>query len=86
MNDKTGGILVNVSGFAMCCSFLLADRGERRPMEVAAKFLFKPVIWAFPTFISVPTSTVARAVLNRTLTPGTDKVELLDNKAIHRLQ
>jgi len=52
-------------------------------MEGFAQVLFKPITWAFPTFISVPTSTVAKAMLNVTLKPTAEKVELLDNKAIH---
>jgi len=64
---------------------LLCKREEHRPMESAAKVLIKPITWAFPTFISVPTSTVANAMLDRTVTPASAAVELLDNKAIHRL-
>jgi len=52
--------------------------------ESTAKVLLKPITWAFPTLMSVPTSTVARAALNKTITPTTDKVEVLENKAIHR--
>ena len=52
-------------------------------MEIAAQFIFKPITWAFPTFMSIPVSTLARAMLNKTVTPATDKFEILDNKAAH---
>jgi len=35
--------------------------------------------------MSVPASTIARAVFNNTVTPTTDKVQLLDNKEIHHI-
>jgi len=45
--------------------------------------MLKPITWAFPTFISIPVPTVATAMLNKTVTPATDKFEILENKAIH---
>lgn len=65
-------------------AMLLGDREERRPFEIAAKVLMKPITWAFPTAISIPMSMVAKALVNKTVMPATDKVELLDNKAVHR--
>ena len=64
---------------------LLCNREESRPLEVAAKFVLKPITWAFPTSISVPTSTVAQAMIYRTISPTNESFELLDNKLIHRL-
>jgi oxidoreductase len=66
-------------------AMLLCKREEVRTMEKAALFLMKPITWAFPTFISVPTSTVGRAVVNRTVTPTDSPVEIIDNKGIHKL-
>jgi len=70
----------------MCYSFVLtlAKRHESRPLENAARVVLKPVFWAFPTFISVPVSAVATAMLNKTLVPATEKCETLDNKALHQ--
>lgn len=72
----------------ICCCVLrslLSQREETRPIEVAARVLFKPVTWAFPTLLSIPTSTVGQAMLNKTIMPVTEKTETLDNKAIHRI-
>ena len=66
-----------------CVSFLLGSREEVRPGEIVAKVIFKPITWAFPTLISIPVSTVARAVVNKTVALATDKFEILENKAIH---
>lgn len=62
---------------------LLSKREEFRPGEIAFKVLLKPITWAFPTFISIPVLTMARAMVNKTVTPATDKFEILENKAIH---
>ena len=64
---------------------LQCKREESRPAEAAANVLLKPLFWAFPTFLSVATSTVAQAMLNRTITPPTTSVETLENKLIHQL-
>jgi len=53
-------------------------------MEDVFKVVLKPITWGFPTLISIPVSTVARAMLNKTLTPATEKCETLENKAIHQ--
>ena len=52
-------------------------------MEIAVKIFLRPVIWMFPTFMTIPVETVAKAMLNKTLMPATDKVEILENDAIH---
>lgn len=64
---------------------LLVNREESRPAEwVARKFLgaFSSV---FPTAMSIPISTVARAMLTNTLIEGEKKSEILENKAIYNL-
>jgi hypothetical protein len=54
-------------------------------MESIAKVVIRPITWAFPTFISVPTVTVARAAINKTVTPTDTPFEIIENKAIHVL-
>jgi len=72
-------------------SMLLCKREESRPMEKVFMSVIKPITWAFPTFISVPTSTVANAVVVKTVSPavgsGENSVvaETIDNKEIHKL-
>ncbi|XP_053490515.1 oxidoreductase HTATIP2 [Ictalurus furcatus] len=64
---------------------LLVNREESRPAEwVARKFLgaFSTV---FPTAMSIPITTVARAMLINTLIEGERKTEILENKAINNL-
>ncbi|NP_001187581.1 oxidoreductase HTATIP2 [Ictalurus punctatus] len=64
---------------------LLVNREESRPAEwVARKFLgaFSTV---FPTAMSIPIATVARAVLINTLIEGERKTEILENKVINNL-
>lgn len=45
----------------------------------------KPITWGFPTAMSVPTATVAEAMVNKTVTPGDKAVDILYNKEIHHL-
>jgi len=55
-------------------------------MEKVFVVLVKPFTYMFPTTISVPTSTVAMACMNRTVgaVSGSGAVETMDNKEIHR--
>ncbi|XP_042309387.1 oxidoreductase HTATIP2-like [Sceloporus undulatus] len=79
---------VTAAGFDHCTIFrpalLLCDRQESRPLEWLAR---KVVVHVFPKVFSVPTVTVARAMLNSVVIPGKDgqKVEVLDNATIHVL-
>lgn len=52
-------------------------------MEAVFRCCYKPIAAAFPTLWSVPTNTVARAMVNCALAPSGEKISLLDNKAIH---
>lgn len=65
---------------------LLCDRTESRPMENLTRCLWTPVAKAFPTFGSVPTAVLAKAMINVALRePKPDSsVELYDNAAIHK--
>jgi len=63
----------------------MCNRQESRWGEAAARFLMKPVQAAFPTWITVPTKTVAKAMITATVSPSNQSVEVFDNKAIHLL-
>ncbi|ESO02200.1 hypothetical protein HELRODRAFT_66168 [Helobdella robusta] len=75
-------------------SVLLCDREESRLAEKTFKTLIKPVTWAFPTFISIPTSTVALGIVIKATQPKPNAldisgeknhVEIIDNKELHIL-
>jgi len=63
---------------------LLCDRAERRAFEKAFMLLTKPFVYMFPTAISVPTPTVAMAMINNTISASSkNNVEMLVNTDIH---
>lgn len=64
--------------------FLLCDRQETRFGERLASFALKPVIALRPTWISVPTVDVARAMLQNSVR-AQQSAALLENEDIHRL-
>ena len=47
--------------------------------------MFSALSKVAPTTGSVPVQKVARAMLTTAITPSDSKVDILDNKAIHRL-
>jgi len=61
----------------------LAKRHDVRIHETIIVFLLKPVTWLFPTFITTPADTLARAMRKNTLTARTKRIELMPNDAIH---
>ena len=61
----------------------MCDREESRFGEGIFRAMFKPIAAAFPTAGSVPTSTVAKAMLNMAVSPITEKVQIFENKSIH---
>ena len=63
---------------------VLSKRQERRAVETAIKVILWPINLAFPSFFNIPVATMARAILNKTLVPATEKVEVLENKDMHR--
>lgn len=67
-------------------SGLLCDRQETRVAEKVAFFVLKPISWAKPTLLTVPTTTVAKAMIYNVLKefPNETK-ELLNNQNIHDL-
>lgn len=66
---------------------LLCDRQESRPGEWMARKALGVVAHFFPTYMSIPVTTVARAMANLAVMPAKDgqKVEVLENAAIHAL-
>ena len=63
----------------------MCDWEESRWAEAAARFFMKPIQAAFPTWITVPTTTVAKAMVTASVSPSQQSVEVFDNKAIHLL-
>lgn len=45
----------------------------------------KPITSCFPALLSVPTDTVAKAMLNNVVKPAESATELYENKDIHLL-
>ncbi|XP_077779833.1 protein HTATIP2 [Podarcis muralis] len=82
---------VQAVGFDRCSIFrpavLLCDRQESRPAEWMAQKFLGVVALVFPTALSVPTVTVAQAMLNHVVMPGKEgqKVYVLENADIHAL-
>ncbi|NXL86508.1 HTAI2 Oxidoreductase, partial [Alectura lathami] len=81
--------LVQAVGFDRCTIFrpalLLCARQEFRPAEWITQRFLGAVAWFFPTAHTVPVETVARAMVASVLQPSGEKVEVLENKAIHQL-
>ncbi|CAI5764960.1 oxidoreductase HTATIP2 isoform X2 [Podarcis lilfordi] len=82
---------VQAVGFDHCSIFrpavLLCDRQESRPAEWMAQKFLGVVALVCPTALSVPTVTVAQAMLNHVVMPGKEgqKVYVLENADIHAL-
>ncbi|XP_005401778.1 PREDICTED: oxidoreductase HTATIP2 isoform X2 [Chinchilla lanigera] len=64
---------------------LLCDRQESRPGEWLARKFFGSLPDSWASGLSVPVGTVARAMLNNMVRPGSKQMEVLGNKAIHAL-
>ncbi|XP_048347096.1 oxidoreductase HTATIP2 isoform X4 [Sphaerodactylus townsendi] len=82
---------VQAAGFDRCSIFrpavLLCDRQESRPAEWVAQKVLGAIAYIHPTFFSIPTVTVARAMVNNVVMPGpgNQKVEILENARLHAL-
>ena len=63
----------------------MVDREESRPAEWMARKFLGAFSSVFPTAMSIPIGSVARAMLANTLIQGEKKVEILENKAIYDL-
>ncbi|KAG5270133.1 hypothetical protein AALO_G00189110 [Alosa alosa] len=64
---------------------LLVDRQESRAAEWMARKFLGAFSSAFPTAMSIPITSVARAMLANTVIQGEKKVEILENKAMYDL-
>ncbi|KAK1161748.1 oxidoreductase HTATIP2 [Acipenser oxyrinchus oxyrinchus] len=63
---------------------LMVDRQESRPAEWLARKFLSPVSSIFPTALSIPISSLIKAMVINTVMEG-DKVEILENKPIYNL-
>uniref|UniRef100_A0A8C4VG78 Protein HTATIP2 n=1 Tax=Gopherus evgoodei TaxID=1825980 RepID=A0A8C4VG78_9SAUR len=74
-----------------CCTIfkpvlILRDREESRPLEWCARKILGCLSHVMSiTALSVPISTLARAMVNNAVNPSNKKVELLENKDIHMI-
>jgi len=66
-----------------CVRLVMVEREQRKNMEALLNIVLKPIEWFFPTLMTVPVSIVARAMLNKTLMPVIDKVEIIGNSDMH---
>lgn len=66
------------------CRMLLCARQECRPTEWIMQKVLRFSSLFFPTAYSVPVEMVARAMVASVLQPSGEKVEVLENKAIHQ--
>lgn len=68
-------------------SVLLCDREKSRPAERFLKAITKPITYTFPTFMSIPTTTVAKAMVATATNSGSyaEALVVLDNKKIHQI-
>ncbi|KAJ8252078.1 hypothetical protein COCON_G00213900 [Conger conger] len=64
---------------------LMVDRQESRPAEWLARKFLVPLSAVFPTAMSIPLTSVVRAMVLNTLLESKEKVEILENKAIYEL-
>uniref|UniRef100_A0A674I228 Protein HTATIP2 n=1 Tax=Terrapene triunguis TaxID=2587831 RepID=A0A674I228_9SAUR len=76
--------------FERCTIFkpalILCDREESRPLEWCARKILGCLSHVMSiTALSVPISTLARAMVNNAVIPSDKKVELLENKDIHMI-
>ncbi|KAM4018425.1 oxidoreductase HTATIP2 isoform 2-T2 [Anomaloglossus baeobatrachus] len=66
-------------------AFLMCDREEYRPTEWMTRKMMTPMAYFFPTVLTVPITTLVKAMLNNAVLQSDKKVDLLENKAIHAL-
>ncbi|KAG9335586.1 hypothetical protein JZ751_004424 [Albula glossodonta] len=63
----------------------MVDRQESRPTEWLARKILAPLSVVFPTAMSIPITSVARAMVINTLIKSDKNVEIFENKAIYDL-
>lgn len=65
---------------------LLSKRNNDRLVEWIAAFLLKPIIWAYPTYITIPTTKVAKAIIfNMCADPIGRRTDYLPNAKLHHI-
>ncbi|KAM8939813.1 protein HTATIP2 [Pelodytes ibericus] len=64
---------------------LLCDRQESRPGEWIARKALAPIAYMFPTALSIPLTTLVKAMVNNAVIQSDRKSQLFENKAIHVL-
>ncbi|ESO91740.1 hypothetical protein LOTGIDRAFT_217236 [Lottia gigantea] len=64
---------------------LMCNRQESRPGEAIARLFLKPVAALFPTAITTPVETLAKAMINNVMMKSEKTYEIYENKAIHEL-
>jgi len=65
--------------------FLVCDRQQVGIPERLAGCVLKPIVWAKPTLLSVPTKTVGKAMVADLYRKTSNKVDFIENAAIHEL-
>ena len=64
----------------------MVDREESRKGEAVIRFFMKPIAAVFPTAMTTPIETLAKAMVNAAVAPpGEQPWSLYENKAIHQL-
>ena len=63
----------------------MCERTESRPLEAVGRAVMKPVNYMFPTALSVPASSIAKAMINTVVAPLDNKVQVFENKEIHQV-
>lgn len=65
---------------------VVSKRDDTRRTEAIVKAVLAPVIYLFPTLMSVPVETVARAMVNDAVKQASPSgLDIYDNKQIHKL-
>jgi len=66
-------------------AMLMCDRVEQRTVEKIIRTLMKPLEWIAPTWMTVPTVTVAKGMIINMWNEGAGKVQIVENRGIHEL-
>jgi len=66
-------------------ALILIDRQETRFVESASRILLKPIMWAKPTWLSIPVNTLAKAMIADLWRKPASRVEIFENGPIHEM-
>lgn len=65
---------------------ILGHHEESRAAHTFSKVFFKPLIYFFPTLLSIPDETLAKAMINSAVVhPSQPIKEIYENKKIHEM-